>query len=136
MNDNPIQRAHNTIKRINFYIEEPLNEHPESLIETPSNDEQRTWFHGFMPGDRVTTHRGDQYQYGQSSLVEPDHDIDPPTAYGHVTDIRHGCNPLCRYMCRLVAVNIEGAIPLPSGNTIQITPGAARFRLDQVNHAD
>lgn len=140
MNDNPIDRAHASVQRFSCTVDQllgvkPISE-PDARAITNDEDAKRDFFHGYLPGDRVTICRGDTYQYGNPQRQPGSTIDDTPFAYGHVTDIRRGCRWACKHMCRLVAVNIEGAIPLPSGNTITITPGKSFFRLDQVNHAD
>lgn len=86
---------------------------------------------GFAPGDRVTIHADQPYEYGSGATGGKPTE---PLSWGHVVDAKPGCNLLCRYVCRLILVSIEGSFVGPS--TREIFPYDAVLRVDQVRHAD
>jgi hypothetical protein len=129
-----LARARGLMKQAQCSIRELLRLHPE-IIDGPPQPKAPARVHGLAPGDRVTVHVGEQYEYGN-----PLRDIgikvdDAPCAYGHVADVRKGCGLICRYMCRLVTVSIEGSLVADFHPDTPL-PYRARVRVDQVQHAD
>lgn len=124
--DDPIAALETTIQRAACAISELLEARVPPAFTPPDHpalqdsDTKRDYYHDYLPGDRVIIRSGEGH---------------PPSGYGHVISARHGCNDGCRLHCRLVTVNIEGGIRLPSGNTVLVV-GEGRYRLDQVDHAD
>lgn len=131
MNDNPVARAHAAIKNVRCTITELLDGCPSHAFTPPNHpalqndDTKRAYYHGYLPGDRVTICVGDD---------APTTD-DTPIAYGHVTSARHGCDWSCEILCRLITVTIEGILLPPHNGPLQ-PPVTERYRLDQVKHAD